>query len=125
MANPTIAILGASTDRDKFGNKAVRAYHQQGYDVYPVNPRAMEIEGLTAYASLKEIPVERLNRVSVYLPPSVGITLLEEIAAVGADEFWLNPGSESEELIARAAELGLSSIVACSLIDIGAQPGNL
>lgn len=125
MANPTIAILGASTDRDKFGNKAVRAYHQQGYDVYPVNPRAMEIEGLTAYASLKEIPVERLNRISVYLPPSVGITLLEEIAAVGADEFWLNPGSESEEIIARAAELGLSPIVACSLIDIGAQPGNL
>ncbi len=125
MTNPTIAILGASTDRSKFGNKAVRAYIEQGYDVYPVNPRADEIEGLKSYPSLADVPVEKLDRISVYLPPEIGISLLEEIQAAGADEVWFNPGSESEELITRAAELGLEPIIACSIVDVGSQPGEL
>lgn len=125
MPKPTIAILGASTDRDKYGNKAVRAYLQQGYEVYPVNPRADEVEGLQAFPSLAAIPVEHLDRISVYLPPAVGLALLEEIKATAASEVWFNPGSESAELLTRAEELGLKPIVACSIVAIGAQPGAL
>ena len=123
MAKPTVAILGASADRSKYGNKSVRAHLRQGYDVYPVNPKGGEIEGLTAYASLADIPVERLTRISVYLPPQIGLRVLPEIAEKGCDELWLNPGSESEELVARARELGLDPIIACSIVDVGASPG--
>ncbi|TWU12259.1 hypothetical protein CA54_10820 [Symmachiella macrocystis] len=122
MSKLTVAVLGASTDRNKYGNKAVRAYRELEYDVYPINPSVTEIEGLKAYSALDEVPVEMLNRISVYLPPAIGISLLQEIQDVGAEEVWLNPGSESPELLARAEELGLDVIQACSIVDIGARP---
>src|SRR5688500_13223616 len=120
---PSIAILGASADRSKFGNKAVRAFVTRGYDVYPVNPKADEIEGLKAYPNLAAIPAEvKLDRISIYLPPAVGLKVLPEIAARGADELWLNPGSESDELVAAAERQGLNVIQACSIVDIGLSP---
>ncbi|HVX63155.1 MAG TPA: CoA-binding protein [Pirellulales bacterium] len=125
MPKPTVAILGASADRSKFGNKAVRAHLQQGYDVYPVNPKGGQIEGLTVYAKLADVPVEHLNRISIYLPPQVGLAALDEIAAKGCDELWLNPGSESPEILAKAEVLGLEPIQACSIVSLGVHPGEL
>lgn len=66
----TVAIIGASNDRAKFGNKAVRAFQQQGYQVFPVNPKEDEIEGLPAFKSIRDVPV-RPAMISVYLPPPV------------------------------------------------------
>ncbi len=125
MSKPTVAIIGASTDRKKFGNKSVRAHAAQGFDVYPVNPKGGEIEGFSVYQNLRDVPVQRLSRVSLYIPPMVGLSLLEEIAAKGCDELWLNPGSDSEELVAKAHELGLEPIVACSIVDVGINPHEL
>jgi predicted CoA-binding protein len=123
MSKPTVAILGASADRTKFGNKAIRAHLQQGYDVYPVNPKGGQIEGLTVYRSLAEVPCEHLDRISVYLPPHLGLAVLGDVAAKGCREFWLNPGSESDELIEQARALGLEPIQACSIVAIGVSPG--
>jgi uncharacterized protein len=117
----TIAIIGASADRSKFGNKAVRAFVQQGYTVYPVNPKETHIEGLPAFKSIADVPV-RPNLISVYLPPPVLLKVLPDIAAKGCDEFWLNPGTESDEVIAAAEKLGLNIIQACSIVGIGVSP---
>ena len=125
MSSPTVAIIGASADRSKFGNKSVRAHLAQEYQVFPINPKGGQIEGLTAYSSITEVPVERLDRVSMYVPPAVGMRLVEAIAAKGCDELWLNPGSESDELAARARELGLEPIIACSIVDVGMHPSEL
>lgn len=124
MAEKTVAVLGASVDRSKFGNQSVRAHLQQGYDVYPVNPKGGEIEGLTVYKSLREVPV-KLTRITVYLPPDVGVDALEEIAEIGCDELFLNPGTESADLLAKAVELGLEPIQACSIVDLGMRPSEL
>ncbi|MFO0918750.1 MAG: CoA-binding protein [Planctomycetaceae bacterium] len=124
-AKPTVAILGASTDRKKYGNKSVRAHVQQGYDVFPVNPTAAEVEGLKAYPRLADVPAERLDRISVYLPPQLGITVLDQIAAKHPKEVWFNPGSESPELIEKAEALGLPVIMACSIVDLGSRPSDL
>jgi predicted CoA-binding protein len=78
------------TDRSKFGNKAVRAFQQQGYEVFPVNPKEETVEGLRAFKSIAEVPV-RPQMVSVYLPPPVLFKVLPDIAAKGCDELWLNP----------------------------------
>jgi hypothetical protein len=121
MASRSVAIVGASQDRSKFGNKAVRAYRQQGWTVYPVNPRGGEIEGLPAVRSLDEI-TEPIDRVALYLPPAVGAQVLPEIAAVEPQEFFVNPGADDEVLLARAAALGLAPIQACAIVDIGARP---
>ena len=120
----TVAILGASANRKKFGNKAVRAFQQQGYAVYPVNPRENSIEGLPAFPSLAAVPV-RPQMISVYLPPPVVLKVLPEIAAKGCDELWLNPGAESDEVLAEAKKLGLNVIQACSIVSVGASPGEL
>ncbi|MEN1679460.1 MAG: CoA-binding protein [Planctomycetota bacterium] len=119
---PTVAVLGASADRSKYGNKSVRAHIAQGYDVYPVNPKGGEIEGLAVYRSLEEVPAEKLDRVTIYLPPAVGVTVMEEIVAKGAGEVWLNPGADAPEVVERARELGLEPIVACSIVDLGQSP---
>ncbi len=120
----TVAVIGASNDRNKYGNKAVRAYLRQGFAVYPVNPGETEIEGLPSYKTISEVPV-RPERVSMYLPPAVGLKLLPAIAAKGCDELWLNPGSESEEVLDEARRLGLNVIQACSILDIGLSPAKL
>jgi len=117
----TIAIIGASADRSKFGNKAVRAFMRQGYTVYPVNPKETGIEGLPAFKSITEVPV-RPNLTSVYLPPPVLLKVLPDIAARGCDELWLNPGTESDDVLAAAEKLGLNVIQACSIVGIGLSP---
>ncbi len=120
----TVAIIGASSNRAKFGSTAVRAFVQQGFAVYPVNPNETEIEGLPAFKSIADIPV-RPQMVSVYLPPQVLLKVLPDIAARGCDELWLNPGTESDEVLAEAARLGLNVIQACSIVGIGVSPGGL
>jgi len=125
MPRRSVAILGASSDRTKFGNKSVRAHGKQGYDVYPVNPKGGEIEGLPVYKSLADVPVAHLDRISVYLPPAVGMAMLEAIAAKGCDELFFNPGSDRADVIDRARELGLEPIQACSIVDLGIRPETL
>ena len=120
----TVAVIGASNDRAKFGNKAVRAFRQQGYTVYPVNPKGKEIEGLPAYQSILDVPV-RPQMVSVYVPPPVLVNILPDIAAKGCDELWLNPGAESEEVLEEAERLGLKVVQACSIMGIGMSPAAL
>jgi predicted CoA-binding protein len=122
MSAPTVAIVGASADRRKFGNKAVRAHVMRGYQVFPVNPRGGTVEGLPAYTALSEVPVRPLDRISVYLPPAALLQILPEIAAVGCRELWLNPGTESPEVLARARELGLPVIQGCSIVALGVVP---
>lgn len=124
MSKPTVAILGASADRTKFGNKSVRAHQAAGYAVYPVNPKGGEVEGLTVYTRLADVPLEHLDRVSVYVPPGALVSLLDEIAAKGCDELWLNPGTESYEVLEKARQLGLNAITGCSIIDVGYSPAD-
>jgi predicted CoA-binding protein len=121
----TIAIIGASANRAKFGNRAVRAYHAKGYKVFPIHPSASSIEGLPVYHSITQVPATILDRVSIYLPASVGLKVLDEVAAKPAREVWLNPGADDPQVVRRARELGLNVIVGCSIVDIGVNPHSL
>jgi predicted CoA-binding protein len=112
---PTIAVIGASNDRWKYGNRAVRAYLAQGWTVYPVNPKVNQIEGLPCYPSIADVP-SPVDRASLYVPPAVGIQLLDAIRTHGTKELWVNPGAGSSELRARAEQLGLVVVEACSIV---------
>lgn len=118
----TVAVLGASSNRDKFGNKALRAFAQKGYTVFPINPTEPEVEGHKAYASVLDVPGE-LDMASVYLPARFGLKAMEDLAKKGVGEVWLNPGADDDEVVARARDLGLHTIQACSIIAIGEPPG--
>lgn len=117
----TIAVIGASQDRSKYGNKAVRAFRDGGWTVYPVNLNVDDIEGLKTYRSISEVP-EPIDRVSMYVPPSVGMKLLDAIAAKNPGEVFFNPGSDSPDLVEAARRKGLNIVVACSIVNIGLRP---
>jgi uncharacterized protein len=116
-----VAIIGASNDRSKFGNKAVRSYRAHGHRVFPVNLHEEKIEGEPVYRSIRDIPAD-LDATLVYVPPQTTLTLLDEIASKGPGQLYLNPGSENAAVIERAADLGLEPILACSIVAIGDSP---
>jgi predicted CoA-binding protein len=116
-----VAVIGASNDRRKFGNRAVRAYRLRGYTVVPINPHETEVEGLRAYKSVLDVPGP-IEMASFYVPPDVGERVIEEIARKRIPEVWLNPGAESDALIARARALEIQPVVACSIVALGQDP---
>jgi predicted CoA-binding protein len=124
MPAKVVAVIGASNNRSKFGNRAVRAYLEQGYTVVPINPHEQEVEGLKTYASVLDVP-GAIDMASFYVQPEVGEQVIGEIARKGIAEVWLNPGAESDELIARARALAIQPIVACSIVAIGRNPYTL
>ena len=117
----TVAVLGASADRSKYGNKAVRAFIDEGWQVYPINPKETEIEGEKCYPNLVALP-EKVDRVTVYTPPAVTLSLLPEIAAADPEEVYFNPGSEDMQIYEQAKELGIKAHFACSIVNIGSHP---
>lgn len=120
----TVAVIGASTDRTKYGNKAVRAFSQTGYTVFPVHPAQTEVEGLPCFKSILDVPL-RPDLVSVYVGPQRLVQILPDIAAKGCNELWLNPGTESAEVFAKAEELGLKTVQTCSILAVGMSPSSL
>lgn len=116
-----VAVVGASSDRGKFGNKALRAFKAEGYTVVPINPNEPEVEGMKTYPSVLDVP-HAIDMATVYVPPDVGMTLLPEFERKGIPEIWVNPGAESDELLADARRRHLNVIAACSIIGIGRSP---
>ena len=112
-----VAVIGASNNRLKFGNRALRAFRQQGYTVVPINPHEREVEGLKAYGSVLDVPGS-IDMATFYVPPEVGERLIEEVARKQIAEVWLNPGAESDALVSRARAFSIQPIVACSIIAI-------
>jgi predicted CoA-binding protein len=118
---PVVAVIGASADRRKFGNKALRALKARGYRVVPINPTAAEIEGERAYKSVLEYPGP-IDEATLYVPPSIGVRLMDDIARKGIRRIWLNPGADADEVVARARSLGLTPTIACTIIAAGEIP---
>ena len=118
---PVIAIIGASNDRRKFGNKALRAFRRQGYTVVPVNPHEQTVEGERAYRTVLEYPGP-IDEATLYVHPEVGVTVIEDLAEKKVPAVWLNPGADGLEVIRRAEALGVRPIVACSILGVGEDP---
>ncbi len=120
----SIAIIGASANRQKFGNKCVRAYQKLGWQVFPVNPKAVEIEGVKCYASITELP-QRPDRVSVYLPPQVTMSIIPDLLQAQVKSLILNPGAESDELVKALRDNGINPQLVCSIRLEGIDPDSL
>jgi predicted CoA-binding protein len=116
-----VAIIGASNDRRKFGNKALRAFRAQGYTVIPINPHEIVVEGEPAYRTVLDYSGP-IDEATFYVPAAAGLTAIEDVAKKGIKTVWLNPGADAPEVIARAHVLGLTPRVACSILGIGDSP---
>jgi predicted CoA-binding protein len=117
----TVAVVGASASRAKFGNKALRAFQSAGYDVIPINPNEAEVEGMQTYASVLDVPGP-IDMATVYVHPDVTLRLLDEFQRKGIPEVWVNPGAEDDDVMVEARRRGMNAIFACSIIGIGRNP---
>ncbi len=120
LASSAFAVVGASTDRSKYGNKVLRCYQQHGRKVYPVNPKAPSVEGLPAYPSLSALP-ERVPAISVITPPAATEQVVRDAHAAGVKHVWMQPGAESDDAIRTAEALGMNVIAGgpCLLVAMG------
>ena len=117
----TVAVIGASSNRDKFGNKALRAFATNGYTVFPINPTEADVEGHKAYASVLDVPGP-IDLATIYVPAAVGLTVIDDLVRKGIPEVWLNPGADRRDVVEKARAVGLKTVVHCSIIAIGDSP---
>jgi predicted CoA-binding protein len=120
LAGSPHAVVGASRDRRKYGNKVLRAYLQHDRKVFAINPDAEEVEGLMAYPDLASVP-EAVHGISVITPPHITEKIVEAAARLGITHIWMQPGAESDSAVRRAEALGLDVIPgdACLLVVLG------
>ena len=109
VAQKRFAVVGATDNREKYGNQIFKNLKGRGYEVYPVNPRMEELEGVKCYASLDDIPV-KVDVVDFVVPPAVTEAILKDCKRLGLDRIWLQPGSENEAAIAYCHENNLNVV---------------
>lgn len=114
------AVVGASADRSKYGNKVFRCYQMNGLEVIPVNPREKIIEGVAAVASLAELP-DDVKSISVITPPLITEKVVAEAVAKGITNIWMQPGAESKAAVQTCIENGINVIAdgSCILVVLG------
>jgi predicted CoA-binding protein len=109
LAGAPHAVVGASRDRGKYGNKVLRAYLQRQMAVYPVNPTAEVVEGLIAFPDLASLP-QTVHGLSMVTPPHVTEQVVTEAAKLGIRHIWMQPGSESDRAVELAQQAGMDVI---------------
>ncbi len=114
------AVVGASTDRSKYGNMVLRTYLQKELAVTPVNPRADEVEGVAAVKSLSDIE-GTVHGISVITPPSITEKVVEECIQLNIRHIWMQPGAESDAAVTAAQAAGINVIHGgpCLLVVLG------
>lgn len=117
----TVAVIGASSNREKFGNIALRAFANKGYTVFPINPHETVVEGHPAFKSVLDVP-DAIDMATFYVPGDVGVQVMDEVAMKGIPEVWLNPGADDRQVVEKARILGLKTVRHCSIIAIGDSP---
>ena len=122
LTSPTIGVVGASTDRAKFGNKVLRCYLQHNYPAIPVHPAQAQIEGLAAVTSVAELPAE-VASISVITPPKITEKVVRQAVAKGIKNIWMQPGAQSDEALRYCAEQGINLIAdgTCVLVVLGCE----
>lgn len=118
---PTVAVIGASSDSDKPSYKAVKGFADAGFDVYPVNPNAAEVAGHKCFESLACLPVDKLDRVALFVPGKIGMDVLDELAHHSVGEIWASPGADDPAVMNKGRKMGFAIFPICSLDMLGVK----
>ena len=120
LAAEHFAVAGASSNRDKYGNKVLRCYMQNSRSVIPVNPKESRVEGLDAVKDVSELP-DNVDALSIVTPPPVTAAIVDSALKKGIRQFWMQPGSEHSAAIEKAVESGANVIHGgdCILVAMG------
>lgn len=120
LASPAFGVVGASTNRQKYGNKVLRCYLQNDRKAVPVNPNEPEIEGVACVATISDLPPE-VESISMITPPAVTLKLVPLAVAKGIKNIWMQPGAEHPDAVALCREKGINVIAdgSCALVVLG------
>ncbi|MDX2480466.1 MAG: CoA-binding protein [Desulfuromusa sp.] len=120
LVSPVFGVVGASTNRDKYGNKVLRCFQQNERTVLPVHPKEKQIEAVDCVASVADLPAD-VQSISVITPPQVTEKVVEQAAAKGIKNVWMQPGAESPAAVQYCEEQGLNVIAdgSCVLVVLG------
>lgn len=115
------AVVGATDNPEKFGNKIYNLLKKADYTVFPVNPALSYIGCDRCYASLTDLPV-RPAAVNIVVSPKIGEKIIEECAELGIKNVWLQPGANAETVVEAAKNAGLNTIhQSCVLVEVRKQ----
>lgn len=106
------AVVGATTKKNRFGYKIVKKLNQNGYNVFPVNPKFEEVDNLKCYDDLSSVD-QKIEVVDMVVNPKQGIKVMEKINKLGIKYVWLQPGTRSQEIRDFAAQNGINLIENC------------
>lgn len=98
LKSPAFAVVGASSNREKYGNKVLRCYLRNGKKVYPVNPHETLIESLPVIHSVNDLP-DDVHSISIITPPSITEEIVKEAVKKGIQHIWMQPGAESDSAV--------------------------
>ena len=120
LASPAFGVVGASTNRHKYGNKVLRCYLQHGKTAVPVNSKESEIEGVSCVATIDGLPAE-VKSISMITPPAVTAQLVPLAIAKGVENIWMQPGAEHPDAVALCQKNGINVIAdgSCVLVVLG------
>jgi len=120
LAAPAFGVIGASANRNKFGNKVLQCYLQNGKNAVPVNPNEIEIEGVACAATISELPPE-VTSISMITPPAVTAKLVQLAIEKGIRNIWMQPGAEHPEAVSLCRQHGVNVIAdgSCLLVVMG------
>lgn len=120
LSATSFAVIGASSDRRKFGNKVLRCYLQHHKTVYPVNPHETMIEGIPCVRQLSDLP-QAVQSISVVTPPAITEKIVEQAIIHKIKNIWLQPGAESDAAIKKCQQSGINIIAGgpCLLATLG------
>lgn len=124
LKSPAFGVVGASTDRGKYGNRVLRTYQQHGMKAIPVNPKESEIEGVPCVASVADLP-EEVQSISIITPPHVTEKVVEAAIAGGIKNIWMQPGAESARAVEMCEKSGVNVIAggSCILVILSYREG--
>ncbi len=117
LQSTAFGVVGASTDRNKYGNKVLRCYLQNKKKVYPVNPKEKNIEGIDCVANISLLP-ETVQSISIITPPQVTEKIVDEAIKKGIKNIWMQPGAESPAAIEKCKQHNINVIAdgSCVLV---------
>lgn len=120
LSSAAFGVVGASTNRSKYGNKVLRCYLQDGRSAVPVNPNESEIEGVPCVAAIGDLPAE-VKSISMITPPTVTAQLVPLALEKGIENIWMQPGAEHPDAVALCQERGVNVIAdgSCLLVVLG------
>jgi hypothetical protein len=120
LSSRAMAVVGASNERDKFGNLACRELKIRGFRVYPVNPHENEICDERCYRTINELG-NLIDRMLIVLPPEMTRQFVRHLDPDFVSYVWMQNGAESSEAIRICQSKGIKTIYGQCIL-MHAQP---